>query len=80
MFALTEQVMNGTVTMQIITALIDKPTFEEAVHYFKEKYGNEAGIEIKLEDADNFAYVIPQKSDELFSVYGYIAKAPLKVL
>jgi len=35
MYILVEQIMNGTVTMQIVSTGIDAPTFEEAIKKVK---------------------------------------------
>ena len=78
MFACVDQVLNGTVTMQIITSVIDKPTFAEAVKYFKEKYGS--NIEISEDSKDRFSYRVKQEAKTGFAVFGSIEREPLKLL
>lgn len=78
MFIVQEQIMNGTVTMDIITTLIDKPTFSEAVAYFNEKCGK--NLIVTSDTPNEFTFQVLQKSDEPFMVYGSIRPTPVKVL
>ena len=76
MFICNESVMNGTVTMDNIITLIDKPTFEEAVSYFKEKCGDK--ITHEFNDSTRFSFRI--KQNEIYQVYGYISNKEAKVI
>lgn len=79
MFVCTDQIMNGTVTMETVTALIDKPTFKEAVQYFKEKCVDKIGV-IFEDTEDRFSYSVRQEPSAMFDVVGSISKEPLKIL
>jgi len=56
MFLLTEQIMNGTVTMEIISTAINTETFQQAIE--------------KIKLLPNFdKAIITQKTDKMFTYY-----------
>jgi hypothetical protein len=71
-FVVTEQVMNGTVTMAVITSGIEAETFHDAVEILKQQRGFDKAI-IKEETPEEFVYNLPQ-------CFGIMKSEPLRML
>lgn len=76
-FIVTEQIMNGTVTMDVMAYGIEENSFGEAKRYLRRVVATKGG-EITHADNDRIDYSISQKSD--FTLYGSMKKQPLKIL
>lgn len=76
-FILTEQLLNGTVTMDIWTKGILADSFEEAVQ--KIKNDSLEKIKIHRDDSDGFSFTVPQNEGVTFEVYGTLNKNPLEM-
>ncbi len=75
-FILTEQIMNGTVTMKINTTLIEADNFEGA--YLKLKStANWNDAESKMELNDSIRYFINGK---IYRLSGELQKKPARVI
>lgn len=76
MFIVTERTMNGTVTMNINSSILDFKVWEEAIKYFIEKY--KLGIEIVENNDQRLVYWV--KNGTGFPIYGFIENQKAKVL
>jgi hypothetical protein len=59
-FLLNESVMNGTVTMKVISTGVEAPTFAEAVAKVKnlETFRSLLKVEIREDSSERFSYII----------------------
>jgi hypothetical protein len=69
-FILTEQIMNGTVCMQVKTTLIEGESWEEAYDKLREFVSETQAHNVK-EDSDSISYTIPGRS---FDIWGRLDK------
>jgi hypothetical protein len=76
-FVLTERIMNGTVTMGVITTGIEADTFEGAINKVK-GFQNFSSAIINEEAEHMFTYHI--NNDSGFPVYGLLDDKPLKII
>ena len=76
-FILNEQLLNGTVTMDIWTKGIIADSFEEAVQ--KLKNNSLDRIKIHKDDSDGFHFSVPQNEGVSFEVYGIMNNKPLEM-
>jgi len=59
-FILIEKVMNGTVTMDVITILFQTKSFEKVVSHIKNRLE-------KLEEVENVSVIYENDNDKIFS-------------
>ena len=75
MYILTEQIMNGTVTMEILSTGIDAKTFEDAVKKVKNLPGLSKAT-ICADSESGFGYLISSQC----SCYGRMENKVLKII
>jgi hypothetical protein len=76
-FVLTERIMNGTVTMGVMTTGVEENTFEAAINKVKNLKNFSSAI-INEETEHVFTYHI--NNDSGFPVYGLLDDKPLKII
>ncbi len=76
MYLLVEQIMNGTVTMQIISTGIETQTFEDAIMKVK-NLPNFSKASIHTENDSEFTYSI---GNQQFPCYGRMENNVLKII
>ena len=86
MFVLTEQIMNGTVTIATDSHLIDVPTFEEAVKFIQDRAATQ-GLKLINETTseDGWWYGVEQPTFEekgvvVLPCMGHIPRQPIETL
>jgi hypothetical protein len=75
LFALSEQMMNGTVTLSVVVSAVEADTFPKAIAKIKAQPGF-TGAQVVQEDHSVFSYSIKGS----FSVYGRMTEEPLKII
>ena len=78
-YILNEQIMNGTVTMKILTKGIKANTFDEAIERLKQ-FPNFSFARNIEQDKDSFSYCIPPKDNEVLFVIGLMKSEPLEIM
>jgi len=79
LYLLNEQIMNGTVTMRIVSTGIQAETFEEAVKKVKELPGLKKGVTIGSDTIKEFSYVA-LSSTPGWKCYGRMENQALKII
>jgi len=75
-YILTEEILNGTVTMDIVIKGIEAECFEDAKSEFKKRFGDK--IEIYREDDEYLSYSVPQNG--IFKVEGRMKNKALELI
>jgi hypothetical protein len=78
-FILTEQIMNGTVTMDILTTGIEAESFEKAVEKIK-KLSNFKNVTIHVDTDTMFDYTFPKNGNNDFPIFGNLQYKPLNII
>ena len=90
MYILTEQIMNGSVTMNVSSTIVDAPDFQTAKELLKNlptlQSPDKREISIHADDDQDFSFTISTISTEEndfssgFSVYGHMKNEEAKVI
>jgi hypothetical protein len=80
-YILTEQLMNGTVTMATYTYGVEAPDFEQAVLKIRDRLPT-AAINMKYDKENYYSYVIPSTPGDSisFPVHGIMRRQVLKMI
>ena len=81
-YILTEKIMNGTVTINIITTIFRSQNFEKIVNKLKSKINEldkqeSTTFSIEIDDGKEFSYII---QGEDFPLYGCILNKEQKIV
>lgn len=77
-YLLTEQVLNGTVTMSINSTGIEAGNFEEAVEKVKKMDENDKFVNVFQDEKTFSCYVLQERS--IFQVLCIMKNEPLKII
>jgi len=78
-YILNEELMNGTVTMDIWNSIVEADSFSEAIEKLKKNF--KKPVENITETNDSFRFSVPQTNEEIrFEVWGRMTNKPVDII
>lgn len=77
-YILNEQLLNGTVTMDIWSTIVEADSFPEAIEKLKDTF--KSSIDNIRETEDSFSFNVPQPDNTPFTVYGRMSNKTVSII